>query len=178
MKVLILRTFAHNRVWENDRKNCEFERGQWVDMIEKWEPNYENYLVNQFSYGLGIYTNQYFTHISRYSSKAAYSHTPEEENISILRLRPFSDSGHFSTVRDKQLFVYYNFETKLFTNPDRELMKIMDSEFVEEKRRELVETFGKIPHTPYLPLSFTLDFDKVSRILINNGINSDYSGGI
>ena len=178
MKILILRTFAHNRVWENERSSCDFESGQWLGMIDKWEPNYETFATNEFKFALGIYTNQYFTHVSRYSSIASYSGTPEEDNISILKLTAISDSDQFSTVRTSQLFVHYNFHSKLFPEPNRELMKTLDREFIAEKQRELLGTFGKVPMTPYLPLSFSLSLNAVTKILQNNEINHDYLGGL
>ena len=40
MRVLILRTFMHQRVWEAERELCTFESTQWEELIKKWEPGY------------------------------------------------------------------------------------------------------------------------------------------
>ena len=48
MKILILRTFAHNRIWEQENHHCEYGPNQWIGMIDQWEPNYTEFELGEF----------------------------------------------------------------------------------------------------------------------------------
>jgi hypothetical protein len=59
MPILILRTFAHNRIWEIGETMCHYEELAY-EIITAWEPNIANYTLDEIEYGIGIYTRQYF----------------------------------------------------------------------------------------------------------------------
>ena len=85
MKILILRTFAHSLVWENTKNHCEFEISQMDNMIYKWEPNYANLEISDFSYALGIYTHKYFNYRPRYPKAKPVFQNSENDKLIYLR---------------------------------------------------------------------------------------------
>jgi len=172
MKVLILRTFAHPRIWESDKDHCEYEQTQLNNMILNWEPDYADQDISQFSFALGIYSAKHFTYIKKFG-KSPYQHTDEENNISLLNLSKYSNMPRFSQYKNAEqiMYVYYSFKSKLWPNRNRNLMIELDNKFVEAKKSDLLIKLGSVPVTPYIPLSFVLEENVVNSILKTKGIS-------
>ncbi|MHA1692180.1 MAG: hypothetical protein ACTSU7_11180, partial [Candidatus Heimdallarchaeaceae archaeon] len=85
MKILILRTFAHQMVWDK-RSACEYEPFQ-ANLITQWEPNYLRINSEEVEYALGIYTHDYFNRRRFYGKMPpAFMGTEEEQIPSIISL--------------------------------------------------------------------------------------------
>jgi len=61
MRILIMRTIAHNKIWEGSERTCHYEN-QNYEYIKIWEPNIINHNLDQIKYGIGIYTIYYFNY--------------------------------------------------------------------------------------------------------------------
>jgi len=174
MKVLILRTFAHTRIWESDKIQCTFEITQLENMIYSWEPDYSNFLIDNFRFALGIYTDKYFSFNIPPLYTPAYQNTNEEQIISLLKLRPYGGTSKFTNVLDRgTIQVFYNFMFKLWNDPSKVLMSQIDNSLIQEKKLELKSIYGDVPNTKFDPLSFSLEENSVLKILENNNIVID-----
>lgn len=138
MRVLILRTFAHSRVWEQERNKCEFEDSQLTNMINSWEPDFKSYKVDDISFALGIYTDKYFRFIDIYGNRS-FQNTIEENSISLLETRGNIDN-YFSYYDDEKqkMYVKYFFVKKLWKTNDNSLMLKIDGQLIEAKKQELL----------------------------------------
>jgi len=168
MKILILRTFAHSRVWEKERNHCEFEESQLTYMINAWEPNYSDFKITDFRCALGIYTDKFFY----YPSNRVIPITKEEQIISLLKLNSYRNTSNFTNINNDTLQVYYKFKGKLWNDPNIKLMNDIDEDLIIAKKNELEIKFGNVPYTKFkYPLSFSLDEDIVIQTLKKNGID-------
>lgn len=175
MRILILRTFMHQRVWESDRELCTFEATQWDELIKKWEPGYLNLSIEDVPLALGIYTSKYFVPFpTRYRAEPVDSGTLEEKNISVLQLTGSKGSKLLARESQGLLVVDYDYVEKLFKYPDEKLMIRVDESLLSAKQVELTETLGAIPTTEYPPLSFTLDWSIVKKVLDNELMNLNW----
>jgi len=136
MRVLILRTFAHSKVWD-DRNSCEYEAFQ-RQLIEQWDPGYQEFNRDNFVYGIGLYIHKYFTHKQLYGGKeSAFKGTDEEQIPSVLRLRG-DESGSIVMERGLGSFwIEYELDRKLWKKPDRALMTKLDDALIRCKRQEI-----------------------------------------
>ena len=175
MRVLILRTFMHQRVWEAERELCTFESTQWEELIKKWEPGYLSLSIEDISLALGIYTRKYFEPFpTRHRDEPVFSGSQEEQNISILKLTGSGGSKLLARKSRGFVVVNYDFAEKLFKQPDQELMIRIDESLLNAKMCEMSKTFDSIPNTEYPPLSFTLDWSTVKDVIDNEFMNLDW----
>jgi hypothetical protein len=163
MRVLILRTFAHEKVWD-DRSWCEYEPFQ-AGLITAWDNKYLGLKGKQIEYTIGVYTWDYFYRTKKYGMKPhAFMGTNEEQIPSIVKLCAEPDEL-FSTCTNRQsIVIKYEFERKLWKKPNKELMFKLDKSLLGLKQKELGV------HTEYPALSFTLEVGKVDTILDSLGI--------
>ncbi len=90
MKTLILRTFAHPNIWEGQESSCHFEFAQ-KDQILEWEPNFLQFIIDDFEKALSIYSEKYFSGYYEKNTgtrKIAYTGSPNERIISELVISP------------------------------------------------------------------------------------------
>ena len=159
---------AHSRIWERENQSCYYEKGQLDNMILAWEPGYTELSINDFDFALGIYTEKYFT--PSFYGRVAYSHTIEENSISLLNLRSIEPDGYFSFINGERLTVHYEFNRKLWEGNNRQLMHQVDMDIINAKMQE----FDHTPRTTYnWPLSFTVNTENMRRILNTYGINNE-----
>ena len=166
MRVLILRTFAHSLIWEGIRSHCEYDEDV-KNNIYKWEPNYNDFKLEDFSYALGIYMAFYYKY--GWDKK-----TKDERIISFLKLEPSFSSNSFVSDDNNgyTIKVHYSFVRKLWSKADKQKMHLIDNAFISAKKYDLINNFGKVPATGlYDPLSFSLDEDEVKKILSNHNID-------
>jgi hypothetical protein len=170
-RVLILRTFAHTRVWD-DRDVCSYE-GDQASQIHEWEPNYRDVKRNDIHFALGIYTEKYFTYVPRYGNKGpVYLGTDEEQIPSIIQLKSGEDQP--TLVREDWSLVAFRYkvEQKLWSEPNTILMSKLDNLLVQQKVRDIKQAGIKVNTIdPYKPLSFTLSHEKVLGIMNELGID-------
>jgi hypothetical protein len=161
-RVLILRTFAHTRVWD-DRNQCTYEFGQ-ASKIYQWEPNYGNLKSNQIEFAVGIYMPQYFTYSGTYGKpRPVFAGTVEEQIPSLIQLngrsnKPFvrKDEG------DDAILIKYEVVKKLWSEPDRKVMRKLNWLLLEKKIQEVNKAGIEVDtNERYKPLSFTLKHDHV-----------------
>ena len=132
MRTLILRTFAHTKIWEGIEKSCFFESAQKNQILE-WEPGYMNFESQDFDRAIGIYTEKYFSgyyDLKTASLKIADARTDYERIISEIEIVfsaynpfPFFDSNDRLCISIKLL-------NKLWTKPSKELMLKIDAELI------------------------------------------------
>ena len=159
---------AHSRIWERENQSCYYERGQLDNMILSWEPEYTELTINDFDYALGIYTEKYFT--PSFYGRIAYTGTPDENSISLLKLKNDEPGSNFTLMNNGRLIVLYNFERKLWNGNNRQLMHQIDNDIINEKLQE----FAQVPLTTYRwPLSFSIDSELVNEILCNHDLTLD-----
>jgi len=171
MMVLILRTFAHSNVWEGNRDHCEFETGQLDGMIYEWEHEYKNFEIDDFDLALGIYTTKYFTHRTFIANNPVFQGSENEQIISLLKLEPYNNTNSIvHELDDGSIQVRYSFVRKLWDNPNKSLMFSIDDTLITEKRKELINKFGRVPKTQFIPLSFSLDEEIVNSVLSDKDI--------
>lgn len=171
MNTLILRTFAHPNIWEGVEGNCYFELTQKRQILE-WEPDFISFKNKDFDCALGIYTDKYFSGyfepVSRIK-KIANTGTNNEKIISKLKIKP-NDKGTFPVELNQRIYVGIQFESKLWKEPDIDLMLKIDNELIAEKSKEVIERGVMIKQ--YKPLAFSLSSEKVNEIL-NRLVNHD-----
>jgi hypothetical protein len=162
MKVLILRTISHNKIWEGTEEYCHYE-DQGYGIIKKWEPNIGLHSLNEVNIAIGIYTKQY------YSYPRAFTNSEVEQHPSLLKLQPIKKGSHnFGIDNNKDLKIYFSFQNKLNIFSRAE-MEHLDNLFVIAKRKEInIDT----NFTRYPSLCFTLDesvvkdlFSKFDKII-------------
>jgi hypothetical protein len=161
MKILILRTIAHNRIWEGIQPSCHYEELSY-DIIKKWEPNIVEHPLNQISYGIGIYTHKYYS----YGPPKAYSETPEEHHPSLLKLEPISANSIYygeENSNPDNIKIAFSFIKKIFEVDQMKMISI-DNLLIKEKMCEL--NINRI-HTRFPSLCFTLDEGSVKNIFNN-----------
>ena len=163
MKTLILRTFAHQMVWD-DRSACEYEPFQ-ANLITQWEPNYLGIKSEEVEYALGIYTHDYFNR-RRYYGKMppTFMGTDEEQIPSIINLGVRPNQTIARAEESGSIFLKYELKKKLWNAPDQSLMHALDSALLQIKRKEISA------HTQYPALSFTIDSQIVESTFKRLGI--------
>ena len=168
MKILILRTIAHTRIWESSKTTCHYDTLGY-NIIKTWEPNYADRNLSDVAYAIGIYGEQYYQ--PSYSTGiTAYSNRPEEEHPSILILNPITEgSSHYATDNGKKINVQFSFVKKL-CQINRQKMHQIDKQLIKKKLEELKQnpTFTKFPS-----LSFTLDEYDVKKVFSDFELNLD-----
>lgn len=164
MKFLILRTIAHSKIWEQGNETCHYDTLSY-DIINKWEPDLIHKSLNDVSYGLGIYAEQYFR--PDYKGKIAFSNTAGEEKISLLRLQPILDgSPYFGKDEGNNIIIKYSYESKI-NNSDRMTMFNIDKKLRDKKLASINKTYS---FTKYPSLCFTLEDSLVENVLNEFGI--------
>lgn len=168
MKVLVLRTFAHQKVWD-ERTRCEYEPFQ-SELITQWDPSYLDNEGQDIAYALGIYTYDYF-HRKRYYGKLppAFTGTSEEQVPSVLSLRVEGDEKIARLGASGALYLKYEFTQKLWREANQSLMFELDNSLLGLKRKEISI------HTPYPALSFSLEQEKVDHVFQTLGIKIPFS---
>lgn len=161
-RILILRTFAHTRIWEGTEPTCKYD-GKALDLISSWEPGLLRYTLYDVPIALGIYTEMYFRYINR-SGSPAYNGSPEEEQISILTPRQiYEGSRSFGTYLARHDFmgieIAFDFRGK-FQGWTRQQMIHFDKNLVRAKREEA----GTAATEP-TSLCFTLDLTRFIGLL-------------
>jgi hypothetical protein len=156
MRILILRTIAHNKIWEGIEPTCHYEN-QAYEIIKTWEANIINYKLEEIKYGIGIYTKQYFNYVSPKGIKAS-TDTIQENQPSLLNLKSINNSASF--IEDKSNIIRINFElNKKYEGFDKEKMFELDEKLVNFKIQELRQK----PNTQFPSLCFSLKYlDAVS----------------
>jgi hypothetical protein len=158
MRILILRTIAHNRIWEGIEPTCHYEN-QAYEIIKTWEVDIINYKLEEIKYGIGIYTKQYFNYVSPKGIKAS-TDTIQENQPSLLNLKSINDSASF--IEDKLNIIRINFElNKKYEGFDKEKMFELDEKLVNLKIQEL----GQKPNTQFPSLCFSLKYQDAVNIL-------------
>ena len=159
---------AHTRIWEEENDFCYYEESQLQNLILAWEPEYSNFLIDDFDYALGIYTEKYFS--PSYYGRLAYSRTPEENSISILKLRNYRTGNKFTFMDNERMTVFYDFERKLWNDSNlRQNMFNIDRQLIQNK----ISEFEQIPATRFIPLSFSVKTNTVAEIFQSYGLTLD-----
>jgi hypothetical protein len=161
MEILVLRTFAHPRIWEGKESTCHYE-GTSLEIIRAWEPNLLNHNLAQIRFAIGIYIEQYFTYTDP-SGQRAFTGTLEEQQPSLLELNPMYpgataigiDNGH-------ELRIAFRFIEK-FPNFTRQEMIRFDRSFVNAKKKAIGPNLPHIPYD-YDSLCFTINLKSVEMI--------------
>ena len=170
-RVLILRTFAHTKVWD-DRDVCSYE-GDQAAKIHDWEPTFREVERTDIDFALGVYTEKYFTYIPRYGNTGpVYAGTEEEEIPSIIQITSGDDQP--TLVRDGWSIVAFKYKVvqKLWSRSNRALMNRLDNLLIEQMVRQVKQAGIDVnTNDPYRPLSFTLDRKKVLEIMKELGID-------
>ena len=168
MRILVLRTIAHNRIWEGNEHRCHYENKAY-EIIKAWEPNIVSYTLDEIKYGVGIYTKQYFKYVSPTTGKKASTDTIQENQPSLLSLRSI-DKESKSIIEDKSKIMKIYFElNKKYENFEKHKMIELDDELLNIKIKEL----GKKPNTQYLSLCFSLKYQDAINILNQYGVTVD-----
>ena len=111
MRIMIFRTFAHTKIWEGMESYCHYSY-KILDTIQRWEPNITDISLEDAQFGLGIYTSEYFTYITK-SGKSAFDGTIEETHPSLLRLQPTpNNTDSFMEYQNGNLNCYFKFDRK------------------------------------------------------------------
>lgn len=166
MKTLILRTFAHSKIWEGTEDYCYYE-GIQKNQILEWEPDFLTFKPSDFELALGIYTEKYFTgYFEPWSAikKIANKGTDREKIISSIELTSVN-CNLFQDVKNSRIEIGMKFKNKLWVEPNKELMWRLDGEFIKQKTSELDQRKIAYTDSPYKPLAFTLEANKVTEIL-------------
>ncbi len=159
MRILILRTIAHNKIWEGIEPMCHYEN-QAYEIIKTWEPNIINYKLKEIKYGIGIYTKQYFNYVSPKGIKAS-TDTIQESQPSLLNLKSI-DNESTSFIEDKSKIIRISFVlNKKYEGFEKEKMFELDDKLVNLKIKEL----GQKPNTQFFSLCFSLKYQDVVNIL-------------
>ena len=167
MKTLILRTFAHPNIWEGLKDRCYFEKDQ-KSQILLWEPNFKNLQINDIDNVIGIYTFKYFKGYKERGSgtnKIVNTASNEEKIISKLIITNPLNQSTFPIFKDDKIFILIQRESKLWNNPNEELMFKIDDLLVNAKRAELKEKHNPHANMKFPALAFTLDSNTVNEIL-------------
>jgi hypothetical protein len=167
MKTLILRTIAHNRVWESPNERCYYETSQLNEMILNWQPDYLELKVTDINFALGIYAWQYF---KPSYGKIPSSGTEGEECISLIKPTGIQGADEFqriSGVEDNSPFTSLSFNVigKLWNGGDSSMMAQIDLELIEAKKAELKNDSQPTISAYNYPLSFVLETQTVFSIL-------------
>lgn len=165
MRILIMRTIAHNKIWEGIEPTCHYEN-QNYEFIKTWEPEIINYKLDQINYGIGIYSKDYFKYVSFLGVKAS-TDTIHETQPSLLNLKPIDDNSN-SFIVDESEIIRIAFElNKKYNEFNRAKMFELDEKFISLKRKELG---AKLPSTRYPSLCFSLDYRDVENIFTQFGV--------
>ena len=141
-RMLILRTFAHHRVWEGQDNiiydgisTCHY-KAEDRNAILFWEPNLLEYTLDDFTLAWGIYIEEYFKYKQKTGFRA-FRHTPQEEHPSVLELAPIEKGlNRFAKDDDKEIKIAFRLKNKL-DDINREDMIEFDKKFVALKITEL-----------------------------------------
>jgi hypothetical protein len=172
VRVLILRTFAHTRVWD-DRDYCTYEFAQ-ANKIYQWEPNYGKLKSNQIEFAIGIYMPQYFTYSGTYGKpRPVFAGTVEEQIPSLIQLsgrskKPFvrKDEG------DDAILIKYEVVKKFWSEPDRNKMRELNLLLLQKKIQEVRKAGIELnTNDRFKPLSFTLEYESVISAFEELGID-------
>jgi hypothetical protein len=172
MRVLILRIFAHTRVWD-DRDHCTYEFGQ-ANKIYQWEPNYGKLKSNQIEFAVGIYMPQYFTYSGVYGKpQSVFAGTVEEEIPSLIQLKGRSKMSFVrKDAGDNTILIKYEVVKKLWSEPDRTVMRKLNWLLLQKKIQEVIKAGIEVnTKEQYKPLSFTLERDHVVSAFKELGID-------
>ena len=165
MRILIMRTIAHNKIWEGIEPTCHYEN-QNYEIIKKWEPEIINYKLDQIKYGIGIYTIYYFDYVSFWGAKAS-TDTFNETQPSLLNLKSI-DNNSLSFIEDKSEILKIAFElNKKFNEFDKVKMFDLDNRLISLKRKELGD---KLTSTRFSSLCFSLNYQDVENIFTQFGV--------
>mgnify|MGYP003967397851 FL=1 len=162
VRVLILRTFAHTRVWD-DRDRCEYEFGQ-AAKINAWEPGYRSITANQIDFAIGIYMPQYFTYSGVYGKpRPVFAGTVEEQIPSLIQLKGRSKKSFVrKDAGDNAILIKFEVVKKLWSEPDRSRMRKLNWLLLQRKVQEVKQAGIQVnTNDPFKPLSFTLGYDQV-----------------
>lgn len=166
MKFFIMRTIAHNKIWEGIETTCHYEN-QNYDIIKKWEPDIINYKLDQIEFGIGIYTIYYFNYVSFLGVKA-YTGTIQETQPSLLNLKSI-DGNSLNFIEDKSGIIKIAFElNKKYDEFDKAKMFELDHKLTSLKRKELGD---KLPSTRFDSLCFSLNYQDVENVFKQFGVN-------
>lgn len=165
MKILIMRTIAHNKIWEGGERTCHYEN-QNYEYIKIWEPNIVNHNLDQIKYGIGIYTRYYFNYNVLFSGKKVSTDTIQETQPSLLNLKSI-DGNSSSFIEDKSGIIRIAFElNKKYDEFDKTKMLELDNKLISLKIKEL----GHKPNTRFDSLCFSLNYQYVENIFIQFGV--------
>lgn len=166
MRILIMRTIAHNKIWEGNERSCHYEN-QNYQFIKIWEPNITKFNLDQIKYGIGIYTRYYFNYISWHSGIKTSTDTVQETQPSLLNLKSI-DGISSSFIEDKSDKIRITFElSKKYEAFDKTKMFELDDKLIKQKIKEL----GYKPKTRFASLCFSLNYESAKSIFIQFGIN-------
>lgn len=164
MKIIIFRTIAHTRIWEQENSSCYYDYSTYNNIVA-WEPNLKDINLDDAIYGIGLYTSKYFSYITR-SGVKSYNGTIEETKPSLLKLKAYqNDSNAFIHDQSNKLKFYYSF-IKKFDEFDIELMNDIDSKLVHMKKAQIGDRVYK---ARYDSLCFSLNYREVENLLATYG---------
>ncbi len=165
MRILIMRTIAHNKIWEGIERTCHYEN-QNYEYIKVWEPGIINHTLDQIRYGIGIYTRYYFDYVSFAGIKAS-TDTIQETQPSLLNLKSiYGNSSSF--IEDKSGVIRIAFElNKKYDEFNKAKMFELDDKIISLKKNES----GYKPNTLFDSLCFSLNFQDVENVFRQFGVN-------
>lgn len=165
MRILIMRTIAHNKIWEGLEPMCHYEN-QNYEIIKTWEPNISDLTLEEIKYGIGIYTRYYFNYVSLTGIKAS-TDTIQENQPSLLNLKSI-ESNSTCFMEDKSKIIRIAFElNKKFELFDKAKMFELDDKLINLKIKELSQR----PNTRFDSLCFSLNYGDVEKLLNQFGVN-------
>ena len=172
MKTLILRTFAHTKIWEGIEPMCHFEHAQKRQILE-WEPDYLKLRKEDIDRAIGIYTEKYFSgYYTAHSGSVIIADSGSDNEKIISELRVVDKINSPLPFLDNQNRICLNMEliNKIWSNLNKDLMLRIDEKLINAKMEELKNRGETVRSSPFKPLSFCLDSETVNFILNNTNI--------
>ncbi|MFA5404431.1 MAG: hypothetical protein WC358_05815 [Ignavibacteria bacterium] len=169
MKILILRTISHTKIWEGEQKVCTYDTRAY-EIIKQWEPNIEKFKTIDFSFCLGFYSNKYFSYLHP-NGRNAYLGTENENKPSILNTFSLDNTNNFIRDNKKEINVEIKLIKKI-NSFNRDKMNELENILINIKRKELKLFTG------YPSLCFSLDKNLVLSLLKKYNVDMESIGNM
>lgn len=159
MRILIMRTFAHRRIWEGYEPWCHYEDDSY-NYIKGWEQDISDLTEWEVEYGIGIYNQIYFDRLKRYGKYES----KEETQPSLLKLKT-RFNREIKIIEDNGSMMQFIFEKiKKYEEFNKNSMLELDKKLIKLKINEI----GERPPTPFDSLCFSLDFKEVEKVFLDD----------